>query len=272
MKRILLFSVIIFSLCQHSLAQSAKIVNAQAAGYIANMEAGNLSGLDLMVKVGVEYSKIGNDESSCVVLMNNTSLPVINTAKDLIEACQTLNFNGEDIPGTTNLHKETFNVSVPINPERVNGQEKMFYVQAFVMYDESNPRLIAKSEVIKVDAEKLTVLETRLPQEEMQQYRNIISGAFNMGKRVMVDALEGRAANGQIRCNMCDGNGRVIKGGAEKFVGKCDKCNGTGLMDDPTGDNHSSLDAPSDFMDIYGKAQKLRMKQNQKNNSSRQNR
>jgi hypothetical protein len=43
-------------------------------------------------------------------------------------------------------------------------------------------------------------------------------------------------------------------------------------MDDPTGDNHSSADAPTDFFETYNKARDYRMKQAQKNNSSKRNR
>ena len=255
-----------------AMAQSAKIVSTKASGYIANVEAGEMSGLDLLVKVGVEYSKVGSDEASCVVLMNNTKLPVINTAEDLMEACLKLSYFGEDMPASTTAHKETFNVSVPLDPEKVTGQEKVFYIQSFVLYDEFNPRLLAKSEVVKVDAQQLAVIETRMPQEELQNYSNIIRGAFNMGADVATDAMQGRAANGQIRCSTCQGRGRIVSGGAEKHVEKCPTCNGTGLMDDPTGDNHSSADAPAGFLDTYSKAREYRTKQNQKKKASNGNR
>ena len=252
-------------------AQSAKIVSTQASGYIANVEAGDLSGLDLMVKVGVEYSKVGSDEASCVVLMNNAKLPIINTAEDLLEACLKLSYFGEDMPASATAHKETFNVSVPLDPEKVSGQEKVFYVQSFILYDEFNPRLLAKSEVVKVDAQQLAVIETRMPQEEIQNYRNIVKSAFNMGADVATDAMQGRAANGQIRCSTCQGTGRIVRGGAEKYDDKCPACNGTGLMDDPTGDNHSSADAPAGFFDTYNKAREYRMKQNQNKKTSNRN-
>ena len=272
MKRITLFALALLTFVS-GMAQSAKIVSAQAAGYIANVEAGDLSGLDLMVKVGVEYSKIGDNQASCVVLMNNAKLPVINTAEDLLEACQQLCYYGEDMPGSTTTHKETFSVAVPLDPDRVSGQEKVFYMQSFVMYDEYNPRLLAKGEVLKVDAEKLTVIETRMPQQELQNYQNIISGAFSLGASVGADAMQGRAANGQIRCDICGGTGRVERGtGDDKYEDKCSHCKGTGLMDDPTGDNHSSADAPAGFFDTYNKAYESRMKQNQKKRSSNRNR
>ena len=255
-----------------SMAQSAKIVSTKATGYIANVEAGDLSGLDLMVKVGVEYSKVGSNEASCVVLMNNAKLPIINTAEDLMEACLKLSYYGEDMPASATTHKKIFNVSVPLDPEKVSGQEKVFYVQSFVLYDEFNPRLLAKSEVVKVDAQQLAVIETRMPQEELQNYSNLIRGAFNMGADVAVDAMQGRAANGQIRCSTCEGTGRIMRGGAEKYKDKCPTCNGTGLMDDPTGDNHSSADAPAGFLDTYSKAREYRMKQNQKKKASTKNR
>lgn len=272
MKRIIVVCLAML-LAIGGMAQSAKIVSAKASGYIANVKAGEMSGLDLLVNVGVEYSKISDNQASCVVVMNNAKLPLINTAEDLLEACQKLSYYGEDMPGSTFSHKEIFSVAVPLDPERVSGQEKVFYVQAFVMYDEFNPRLLAKSEVLKVDAERLTVLETRMPQEELQNYRDVVRSAISLGADAGIDAMQGRSANGQIRCSVCEGTGRVEVGtGVDKHLDKCSNCKGTGLMDDPTGDNHSSADAPTDFFETYNKARDYRMKQAQKNNSSKRNR
>lgn len=221
-------------------AQHASISGLQAMGYMPEFDGmGRPTGVNVVTKVKVTYDHIGKDQAGCFILVNNKKLPQINTGNELLAAAQKLSFGSEDVTASVAQKTTELEISLPMD-DRLNGDEKVLYAQAFVLYDEYNPKLLAKSEVVSINPKALKSLQgevdTEAATEDMK--RNLIGG-------ILGDIVRNPSAideNGYKVCSACHGSGTIsddsYNHAEERESGKqrtittttCEYCGGAGKV------------------------------------------
>lgn len=198
---------LLLSACLTVCAQHASINGIQAMGYMPEFDGmGRPIGVNLVAKVKLTYDHIGKDQAGCFILVNNKKLPLINTGNELLAASQKISFGSEDVTASVTQKIAELEIFLPMD-DRLNGNEKLLYVQAFVLYDEYNPKLSAKSDVVSINPKALKSLQgevdTEAATEDMK--RNLIGG-------ILGDIVRNPSAideNGYKICTACHGNGTI---------------------------------------------------------------
>ena len=145
------------SACLTVCAQHASISGIQAIGYMPEFdEMGYPTGVNLVAKVKLTYDHIGKNQAGCIILVNNKKLPLINTGNEVLAASQKLSFGSEDVTASVAQKTTELEISLPMD-DRLNGDENVLYAQAFVLYDEYNPKLLAKSDVVSINPKALNL-------------------------------------------------------------------------------------------------------------------
>lgn len=235
-----MFIVFMLSASLTVCAQHASINGIQAMGYMPEFDdMGYPIGVNMVAKVKLTYDHIGKNQAGCILLVNNNKLPQINTGNDLMAACQTLSYGSEDITASIAQKTSEQEISLPMD-NRLNGKEEVLYVQAFVMYDEYNPKLLAKSDVVIINPKKLKSLQGEVDTEEVTENmkRKMIGG-------ILGDMVRNPSAideNGYKICSACHGSGTIsddsYNHAEERESGKprtittttCEYCGGAGKV------------------------------------------
>ena len=156
MKKCFILSLML-SACLTVCAQHASISGIQAIGYMPEFdEMGYPTGVNLVAKVKLTYDHIGKNQAGCIILVNNKKLPLINTGNEVLAASQKLSFGSEDVTASVAQKTTELEISLPMD-DRLNGDENVLYAQAFVLYDEYNPKLLAKSDVVSINPKALNL-------------------------------------------------------------------------------------------------------------------
>ena len=239
MKKCFILSLML-SACLTVCAQHASISGLQAIGYMPEFDdMGRPIGGNMVAKVKVTYDHIEKDEAGCIILVNNKKLPLFNTGIEVLVASQKLSFGSEDLAASVAQKTTELEIALPMD-DRLNGNEKFLYAQAFVVYDEYNPKLLAKSDVVSINPKVLKSLEgevdTEAATEDMK--RNLIGG-------ILGDIVRNPSAideNGYKICTACHGNGTIEddsynhaderESGKPRTITKttCEYCGGTGKV------------------------------------------
>ena len=124
---------------------------------------------------------------------------------------------------------------------RLSGKEEALYFQAFVMGgDEENPTMYAKSNVVKVNMDKLKVLQEELDSDEIT--KNIRRGVLGSLFEEMISNPDAIDDDGYKQCPICKGKGKIEDDSdnhaSQRESGKprtitittCKECHGTGRV------------------------------------------
>ena len=199
--------LLMLSGCLTVFAQHATIDKIETMGYMTEFDdMGYPTGVNVVAKVTLTYDQIGKDQAGCIILVNNQKLPQINTGNDLLANAQTLSYGSADVPGSTVKKTAELEISLPMD-DRLSGQEKLLYAQAFVLFDENNPKLLAKSNVVNINPRSLKSMQGEMDTEEATENmkRKLIGG-------VLGDMVRNPSAideNGYKICSACHGNGTI---------------------------------------------------------------
>ena len=214
-KKLFMLSLVM-TMASSVLAQTAKILNVTPKGFVVEMERNKMKNTYLSVNVKLQYSRIADEDAGCGVVMNTAPFPMVTNMDQLYNASQKYDFGSEDLEGSTQQRTVDLDVLVPFEKNKTTGKAQALYLQAIVLQGEESMNLLAKSQVMKVEAKNLTIIDIFQSQEEAQRLQNIFSGAIGVGLDAIADGT----------CPYCKGKGEVEE--KASYMITCYYCEGTG--------------------------------------------
>lgn len=221
-------------------AQRVAINDVQALGFMPEFGAMGPTGVNLVTKVKLTYDHVSQDQAGCCILVNNGKLPQIETAIELLQCAPAYCFGSEDLEAASVQKNVELEVSLPIEDKKLNGKEEILHAQVFVIYDEENPKLLAKSGIIDINPKKLKSLQEEVDYEQQEEdmKRHLIGGILGE----IADNPMSIDDNGYKICTACHGEGKTksvsYKASWEADVDRvevttvstCEYCGGTGKV------------------------------------------
>lgn len=222
-------------------AQQSSITGMKVIGLMPDYEDLWEPRINVLVELDVTYSQFKKDEAACIVLMNNEQLPLMKTTNNVLDAALKYCFGTQEIKGSVGQRSEKIEVLIPMEDGKLSGKEEALYFQAFVMGgDEEAPTMYAKSNVKKVNMDKLKVLQEELDADEIT--KNIRRGIIGSLFEEMITNPDAIDDDGYKQCPNCKGKGKIeddsYNHASQRESGKprtitvttCEECHGAGRV------------------------------------------
>lgn len=218
MKKLMLFlwAILMTGVCQ---AGPVKVLKTEYAGLDIDQD-----GAYVTVNVKLQVTNIGEEQCSCVALLNNRFWDGDNmTIDELAELSQMICEGDVDLNAVSGSKIVTVQIDVPLDANSLTGDGKTFYLKAFVVDFDKNA-VVAEGQMINFVPNPQDAMAKK--QQDINQ-QVIKMATQNMGPsqgdstskttqvKVSCSVCGGTGkswdVNGQITCRYCDGKGYTTK-------------------------------------------------------------
>jgi len=240
-KRIVLLCIALLSMTSAIHAQTARILDVAPQGYVVEIQGNDMKETNLYVKVKVQYSKVADDEAACIVLMSKTPFPAITNMDQLYKTYEKYDVGEMVLEETVQQRTAEVDVLVPFQKIKTTDKATRLYLQAIVIYDGKAIKVLAKSQVMKVEVKDLTIVDVFRSEKDIERFSSILSSAVGVGLDAMSDNT----------CPNCRGKGEVEEQASYgTYMRTCYYCDGTG-RDPASSDSHAGS-SEGNIFDLLG--------------------
>ena len=221
------------------LAQTAKILGISPKGYVMEVEGLDMKNTYLSVNVKLQYSQIAEEDAGCLVFVSTTPFPMITNRSQIKAAVDKYDLGAEIIEETIQQQTSDLDIFIPIGHFKATDKVPTLYLQAVVMHQDPEKGLLSKSQVVKVDAKDLSVIDVLRSEDDINNIVKMFSAAAGLG------------SGGD--CPNCHGTGEVTENASYgSYTRQCYYCDGTG-RDPASSEKSDDDDSSGSIYDLYFK-------------------
>lgn len=225
------------------LAQTAKILGVSPKGYVVEVEGFDTKDTYLSVNVKLQYSQIAEEDAGCLVFVSKTPFPMVTNMSQIKAAIDKYDLGIEIIDETVQQQTSDLEVFVPFEHIKTTDKAQTLYLQAVVLHQDPEMGLLAKSQVMKVNAKDLSIIDVLRSEDDINKIVNLFSAAA------------GIASGGDGDCPNCHGKGEVEeKASYGSYTRQCYYCDGTG-RDPASSEEDAGEESSGSILDLFFKKQ-----------------
>lgn len=240
MRRIVLFCLVMMMTGSVS-AQTAKILGVSPKGYVMEVEGYDTKNTYLSVNVKLQYSQIAEEDAGCLVFVSKTPFPMVTNMSQIKAAVDKYDLGVEIIEETIQQQTSDLEVFIPIEHFKATDKVQALYLQAVVLHQDPEMGILAKSQVMKVNAKDLSIIDVMRSEDDIN---NIVK---------MFSAAAGIASGGDGDCPNCHGTGEVEeKASYGSYTRQCYYCDGTG-RDPASSEKIAGSESSGSIFDLFFK-------------------
>ena len=242
MKRFVVLGIALIVMVEGALAQTAKILSVSPKGFVVEVEGHDTKQTYLSVQVKLQYSQIAEEAAGNLVFMSKVPFPMLTSLDQISRAMDKYDWGAEQIEEATQQRTSDVEVLIPFEHIKTNDKAQALYLQAVVVHQGIKEKLLAKSQVMKVDVKDLAVIDIFRSEDDMEKIGSLVSAAFGIAAGAM---------GGDGDCPNCHGKGEVEEQASYgTYTRQCYYCDGTG-RDPASSEESADSDSSGSILDLF---------------------